>query len=145
MENAIHNYFQFLSFDPEGDYFGEVNLLLPTGTPLLILAATDCEVWMLHSKTYANLARFFTGAVKSRLLFNLKSIMDATVCVFHEEYDIFSPRHLKKYVQQVEGRPGLRIQRDRLRSRNKSSLGRLRTDKIDAKYHEIPEKRLSPM
>jgi len=83
-----------------GDYFGEVNLLLPTGTPLLILAATDCEVWMLHSKTYANLARFFTGAVKSRLLFNLKSIMDATVCVFHEEYDIFSPRHLKKYVQQ---------------------------------------------
>ena len=95
----------FLStnFAFQDDYFGEINLLLPTGTPLLILAATDCEVWMLHSDAYANLAQFFTVAVKSRLFFNLKSIMDATVCVFHEEHEIFSPRHLKKYVQQVEG------------------------------------------
>ena len=84
-----------------GDYFGEINLLLPYGTPLLILAATDCEVWMLQTCAYLELATFFTGAVKSRLLFNLKSIMDATVCVFHEEYDIVSPRYLKKYVDQV--------------------------------------------
>ena len=76
-------------------------MLLPYGTPLLILAATDCEVWMLQNSVYSELATFFTGAVKSRLLFNLKAIMDATVCVFHEEYDIRSPRGLKKFISQV--------------------------------------------
>ncbi len=77
-------------------------MLLPTGTPLLILAATDCEVWFLQKVAYNNLAKYFTSAVKSRLLFNLKSIMDATVCVFHEEYEIFSSRNLKREVQKVE-------------------------------------------
>ena len=83
---------------------------------MLILAVTDCEVWMLQTSVYAELSTFFTGAVKSRLLFNLKSIMDATVCVFHEEYDIATPRYLKKYVDKVTPKGG--NCRDKVRARD---------------------------